>query len=429
MESRFETKAYKRSRSAYVFQCTFEYFIAMLVSDAFLAKLLAALGVSDNLVGIISSFVSLAFVFQLLSIFLVKVVTSKKKLVIICDSVSIFFFMLLYLLPFFPVSDEVKRVLVVISIMLAYSIKYLISSILFKWANSYVDPSLRAVYSSNKEVLSLISGIIFTAVFGYIIDKFESIENLNGAFLFISMSIFVISICNLVSLMMIKSESDSAREEEAGIPLKSVIKNTFGNKNFRNVILMECLQKFAVYFTIGFMGIYKTKDLLLSVFLIQIINIIANVARMLISRKFAVYSDKHSFAKGMELGLCIAALAFFINIFTTKDTWWLVIVFTILYNVSVAGTNQNSFNIAYSYVPLNCITQAMSIKNSISGICGFLASIAGGAVISAVQNNGNMVFGVKIYAQQILSAISFVMIVAAALYIHFVIAKQSIKIQ
>ena len=37
-----------------------------------------------------------------------------------------------------------------------------------------------------------------------------------------------------------------------------------------------------------------------------------------------------------------------------------------LYNVSFAGTNQNSFNIAYSYVPLNCITQAMAIKNSVN---------------------------------------------------------------
>ena len=71
----------------------------------------------------------------------------------------------------------------------------------------------------------------------------------------------------------------------------------------------------------------------------------------------------------------------------------------------------------------------MSIKNSVSGMCGFLASIAGGAIVSMVQNNGNMVFGVQIYAQQILSAISFVLIVAAVLYIHFVIAKQKVKIQ
>lgn len=429
MDNRFETKEYKRSRLAYTMQCAFEYFIALLVADAFLAKLLTELKVSDNLIGIISSFVSLAFVFQLLSIFLVKAKASTKKIVMVCDTVSICFFMFVYLVPFIPVPEDVKRVLVIVSIMVAYAIKYLISSMLFKWANSHVEPSLRAVYSANKEVISLIAGIIFTAVFGYIIDKFESIGNLDGAFLFISMSILVINICNFVCLKLIKSESQEAQEEEASLSVKDVVKNTFVNKNFRNVIFMESLQKFAVYFTIGFMGVYKTKELAISVFVIQVINIIANVARMLLSKPFAIYSDKRSFAKGMELGLCFAAAAFFVNIFTTKETWWIVIIFTVLYNISAAGTNQNSFNIAYSYVPLSCITQAMAIKNSISGLCGFAASIVGGAVLDAIQSNGNMVFGMYINAQQLLSAVSFVLIVIAVLFIHFVIAKQKVKIQ
>ena len=124
-----------------------------------------------------------------------------------------------------------------------------------------------------------------------------------------------------------------------------------------------------------------------------------------------------------------SAAGFFINIFTTPETWWLVILFTVLYNVSLAGTNQNSFNIAYSYVPLNCITQAMAIKNSISGLCGFAASIVGGIVLDIVQKNGNMVLGISINAQQLLSAVSFVLIVVAVLFIHFVIAKQKVKIQ
>ena len=104
-------------------------------------------------------------------------------------------------------------------------------------------------------------------------------------------------------------------------------------------------------------------------------------------------------------------------------------LFTVLYNVSLAGTNQNSFNIAYSYVPLNCITQAMAIKNSISGLCGFMASIVGGIVLDAIQKNGNTILGFSINAQQLLSTVSFVLIVIAVLFIHFVIAKQKVKIQ
>ena len=38
-------------------QCTFEYFVSLLVADAFLAKLLTEIGMNDFLVGIISSFI------------------------------------------------------------------------------------------------------------------------------------------------------------------------------------------------------------------------------------------------------------------------------------------------------------------------------------------------------------------------------------
>ena len=409
-------------------QATFEYFITLLVSDAFLAKLLISLGISDSLNGIISSFISLAFVFQLCSLFLVKTKISTKNTVMFYDSLSIFLFMLLFLVPFFPVGAGIKKILVILFVMFAYASKYVISSICFKWANSYVEPSLRAVYSANKEIVSLLSGIIFTAIFGYIIDKFESLGNLDGAFLFISASIFVLNILNFVSLKMIKDENEEIHNDSA-LSMREVLHHTFVNKNFRNVIFMECVWKFAVYFTIGFLGVYKTKDLAISLFVIQIINITGNVARMLLSRPFAVYSDKRSFARGLELGIWIAAAAFFINMFTMKSSRWLIIVYTILYNVSSAGTNQNSFNIAYSYVPLNCITQAMSIKNCLGGLCGFAASISGGILLGIIQENTVSLFGIAINAQQFLSAVSFVLLVLVALFIHFVIAKQKVKIQ
>ena len=63
----FESKEYKRSRAMYMVQCTFEYFISILIADAFLAKLLTNIGISDSLTGIIASFMSIAFLFQLLS--------------------------------------------------------------------------------------------------------------------------------------------------------------------------------------------------------------------------------------------------------------------------------------------------------------------------------------------------------------------------
>jgi len=409
-------------------QCTLEYFVSLLVTDAFLAKLLSSLGVGDAMVGIISSFISMAFVIQLISIFVVKSRISTKKLVITFDTISQVFFMFIYFVPFIPVSGTLKKTFVVLSILIAYAGKYLIVSIFYKWANSYVEPTKRASYSASKEMISLIAGIIFTIVSGLIIDKYESIGNLNGGFLLIAISMLIINVFNLISLSLIKKESKTSLDEN-NRPFSDVIKNTFGNKNFRNIIYATTLWDTSKFFTIGFMGTFKTKDLLISVFTIQIINMVANFFRLLVTKPFGRYSDKKSFAKGYELALFLAASAFLSNVFTTPKHWYLIIVYTIFYNVCLAGINQNTYNISYSYVDSAYITQAMAIKSSIGGICGFCASLLGGRLLNYVQSNGNRFMGIPIFGQQLLSLISFLLVVIAILFMHFVVAKQKVKIQ
>ena len=427
-ENNYNSMEYKRSRTAYMAQCTFEYFISLLVADAFLAKLLTSLGISDSMVGIISSFISIAFIIQLMSIFLVRTKISSKKLVIFFDTLSQLFFMLMYVIPFIPVSLATKKVLVVVSILIAYAGKYLIISICYKWANSFVEPTKRASYSATKEIISLVTGIIFTAWIGYAIDRFEGAGNLNGAFLFIASAMLIINICNFICFLLIKKESSTELEANSK-PLIDVIKNTLGNKNFRNVIILTILWDVAKYFSVGFMGTFKTKDLLISVFAIQLINMVANVCRIFVSKPFGRYSDKKSFAKGFELALYLAAIAFFANIFTTQKHWYFIIIYTVFYNVCLAGINQNNYNISYSYVKTEYITQAMALKNSFGGICGFMASLMGGRLLNYVQANNNQFFGIHMYGQQLLSAISFVLIVITILFMHFVVAKQEVKVQ
>lgn len=423
----YNSAEYRRSRAAYIIQCTVEYFISILAADAFLAKLLSSMGISDSLIGILSSFISLAFIFQLISIAVMTRKVNIKKFVITCDTLSIFFFTSLYLIPFIPVGTAIKTIIASFGILAAYFMKYLIYSICFKWANSYVEPKRRARYSATKEIISLLSGIFFTAAAGYVIDKYESLGNLNGGFLFIAAAILILNICNFISLMMIGGKSDEISEPP--VSAAAVIENTLKNKNFRNVIIMTVLWDTARYFTIGFLGIFKTKDLLISVFAVQLINMIANFARMAISRPFGKYSDKRSYAAGFELAMIMASAAFFVNMFTTNATWYLTIIYTVLFNCSLAGSNQNAFNITYSYVKSEYITQAMAIKNSIGGICGFAASILGGKILAAVQANGNMIFGIHIYGQQLLSAISCVLTLSVVIFIHKVIKKQKVTIQ
>ncbi len=421
----FNSKEYKRSRKAYMAQCTFDYFITILVADAFLAKLLTNIGLSDAMIGIISSFITIAFMFQLFSIYVAKKIVNTKKTVIVLQTIYILLFCGLYIIPFLPFSTSVKTFMVMGSIMLAYIGSYTAASILYKWANAYVSPDNRGRYSAVKEMISLFAGIVFTLVMGYVIDHYEAIGNIKGGFLFISAAIFTLAVANFISLMLIKNKRrDVTVEKEPSF--SDIIKNTLKNKNFVSVIIMTVLWDVCRYMTIGFLGVFKTKDLLLTVGAVQVINMVANLARMAISVPFGAYSDRTSFASGLKVSFIIAALAFGFNMFTTRETWWFIVIYTILHNVSTAGNNQNSFNIAYSYVKEEYFVPALAIKNSIGGLFGFGATLVGSRILNYVQANGNTFMGIPMYGQQLLSAISFVIAIVLVLFVHFVIEKQKV---
>lgn len=424
MISKYDSKEYKRSRIAYSMQCTFEYFITILVGDAFLAKLLSSMGISDSLIGIISSFVTLAFLFQLSSVFLINKIRNTKRAAILFTSTSQLLFMILYIIPFLSLSRGMKTAFAIIFILGAYFSNYFITSILFKWANSYVSPTKRGSYSATKEMISLASGMVFTLVAGKVVDHFESIGRLETGFIIIAATIFLLCLCNFISLLMIQGETKE--KEHVDLPLRRIINNTFKNKAFVNIIILTCIWDVARYVTIGFLGTYKTKELFFTVGTVQIINIVGNLFRFFASKPFGRFSDKYSFAAGIKLAFIIAAVGFLANIFTTPDTRWLIVVYTVLFAVSNAGTNQNSMNIVYNYVDADYFVPATAIKNSIGGVCGFCATLIGSKLVSVIQANGNMIFGIQIYAQQLLSLISLIMIIIGILFIKFVIQKQEI---
>jgi len=422
----FDTPSYKRSRRAYILECAFEYFVALMVADAFLATLLSHLGLDDAVIGVISSLISLAFLFQLCSIFVVQHIRNIKLVAIPVHCISQMFFLVLYLLPCFDIPKQLRVAVVVGCLLIAYFGNYLVTSVIFNWGNSYVEPSGRANFAATKEIVSLISGVAVSLSMGWAIDRFIESGNIEGGFLFTAAMMLIFTVGDFICLMCMKNQKTEKKPKEGTEPFTKVMRTLFANKGFFCAIVVHCIWTVSVYMTVGFMGTYKTKELLLSVGVVQIINIAACLIRAFFSKPIAHYSDKRSYAQGIKLGMAIAAVGYLINIFTTPSLRWLVVLYTVIYNVSCAGTSQNLINLTYNYVDRKYFAQASAIKYSISGLCGFAASMLGSRILDAVQKNGNTVFGVTVYGQQILSAISLAIVLFGILFVKLVMEKQKI---
>ena len=422
--SPFDSREYRRSRNAYTAQCAFEYFVSILVSDAFLAKLLKHIGMDDAAVGIVASLVSFSFLFQLFSVLLMQRVKNVKRTVLIADTVSQTLFLGVYLTPFLPLPPAGKAAAAGAGMLLGYAFKYAVSSILFRWANSYVDPKKRGEFSAVKEMISLISGILFTLAAGFVFDRFEADGDLRSGFLVLAAAIFALNLCCLVCLLLIRRETGEGNEGRR--PLGQVLGAILGNRAFLRIVVLTCIWNAAQYMSVGFLGTYKTEELAFSVGTAQVVNMAANLCRFAVSKPFGRISDRTSYAHGFGLALLIAAAGFAAGAFTSPSSRWLIALYTALYYVSMAGSNQNSFNMTYSYVEPEYLVQAMAVRSSVGGIAGFAASIAGSRILSVVQAAGNRIGGVEIYGQQILCALSLLLTLAAFVYTKAVVEKQKV---
>lgn len=414
---------YKRSRVAYIAECTFEYFVALLVSDAYLASLLRYMGIGDGMITIISSLISLAFLFQLVALIAVKHIVNVKRASIIFHFASQLFFMSLFLVPFLPIPNQYKTFVVISCVLVAYFGNYLVTTVIYKWGMSYVDPSKRASFGATKEMTSLISGMVFTLAIGFALDGFTEAGNVTGGFIFIAVGILLCSIADLICLLVMKTPKAEEREKKSE-PISSVVKKLFANKAYVCLIVVGILMYVAMYMINGSMGAYKTGDLGFSIGEIQVINTVGVLFRFAVSKPIGKLSDKTSYVTGMMLGFSMLALCFALNVFTTPSTRWMILAYSLLYNGAQAAIHQNFFNSIYDYVGNEYFVHATSIRAAISGISGFLASLASAAILKRVQDNGNVVFGMDMRAQQLLSAIAFVVVLILLAFVFFVLRKQ-----
>ena len=424
MEEIYRSKPYRRSRAAYVAQCTLEYFISILCTDVYLAKLLKFIGCSDAFTGVLASLVSFAFIFQLLTVPLAARLGRVKKAVTALDTASQLLFAALYAVPFLPFGFGGKTAAVTALLLLGYFTFYVNQSVAYGWGNSFVSPDRRARFSASKEMISLSTGVGFTLAAGFITDAFEKNNALPSAFVFLGCVMAAVAASDFFCFTQMEDRSlhgDGAAPQR----LSDVLAHTLGNPRFRKVAFLTALREFAFYTVTGFMGTYKTQELGLSVSTVQIINVASSLGRFAVSRPFGSYADRTSYANGYFLGSVLSAGSLLCGIFTAPRTRWLIVPVSVLSAMSLAGTNQNTFHMIYAFVESDYITPALAINNSVRGVCGFCASLLGSRILSAVQRAGNTVLGRTVYGQQLLHAVALALMLAALAYNRFSVCKQT----
>ena len=414
---------YRSSRVGNIITAALEYFISMLVIDSYLAKLTTDIGISDSVTGILTSFVSLGFGFQLFAIFLINK-KPVKRWVTALTIINQLFFAFVYVIPFFEMSKTVKTVLFVAMLLLAHIILNVSSPAKIDWHMRLVDDDKRGRFTALKEIVSLLGGMVFSFVIGNVIDTCEANGNLHGAFIFCAVGIIGLMVIDTVVLLLMKEKPHEEIEVGEKVPVMKVVGQILRNKKIFKVLLVSVIWYVALYSTIPFYGTYKIKELGFSMTLVSILSAAYAIARSLASRPLGRYADKHSFTRMLNICFVIVFVAYSINMFTVPANGKVFYtIYYMLYAIAMGGINSAGTNLIYDFVEPDKRVAALALQHTLAGFAGFFATILVGFLVDYIQKSGNTFFGMNVYAQQVVSAIGAIVVLLALLYLNTVVKK------
>lgn len=412
-------KNYALGRKMYIVQAGLEYLISILVTGSFLATITRELGLSDSLTGILSSIITMGCLFQLLSVSIRP--RKAKPLVIGLSIANQLLFTLLYIIPLSGMEKQNKAVLFTMTIIGAYFLYNIAHPKKINWMMSLVDDHRRGIFTANKEIISLLAGMFFSFGMGAVLDHFVAIGQIRSAFILAAVVSFVLTVGHTASMLFAveKPALDDCQKR-----LTDNIKSVLKNKNVLSVTGLFAMYYISTNCYSPFLGTYYIGELGFNLKTVTALGIVGSFARILVSKRWGNYADKRSFSVMLEKCFLILIFDRLCVVFATPSTGIVTVALHIILNaVAMGGLNSALINLVFDYVAPEKRADSLAICLAVSGTIGFLTTLLASPLVSIMQKNGNQLFGITIYAQQLLSAVSLLIILGAILYNRKVVMK------
>ena len=415
---------YKNSRVCYVIEETIHYLITILITGAYLAKLTSELGFSDSMTALLGSFVNLGCIFQLLALAIFKNGRVKRKVTVLY-TISHCLFIMLYIVPFFKINPVIKATLFIVFQLGGYFIFNIVSSPRTNWFMALVPDKSRGKFTAFKEAVSLICGIVFKFTMGLLIDHYDTVGNTSASFTVCGIVIFIFMISHTAALIVAKEKEPTMDESTVSNNIKTILTD----KSILPIILISTLWALCYGISTPFLSTYQIKELGFSMTFVAWLSVINASVRIISSMFLGRYADRNSFAKMLKICYLIVAASFLAMTFTTPSNGHIMYtVYEVFMAAAMGGINSAEINLVFDSLSPDKRKNTLSIKQIAYGLCGFTATLIATPLVNYVQASDNTLLGIPVYAQQVLSFVSFILVIILLIYVDKVmVIKKHVK--
>lgn len=333
--------------------------------------------------------------------------------------------MLLYVIPLTGAKKQTKIVLFVVLICAAYLIYNFVHPKKINWLMSLVDDSSRGAFTANKEIVSLVCGMLFSFLMGAIIDRFAETGKIRTAFILSAAVIFILMLMyTLTMIFTVEKETPDSKSSSFLAEVKDLVKN----KNVLKITGVFVLYNISNFASVPFYGTYQINELALNLKTVSVLVILGNISRILVSKLWGKYADRKSFASMTEKCLMFLGIAQLCALFAVpKNGVAMFALYYFFYGIAMGGINSALINLIFDYVAPEKRSDSLAITQAASGLVGFLTTVCLSPLVTLVQNSNNTIFGIHIYAQQICTLISLLFTALSVIYVKKVIIGKESK--
>ena len=284
---------------------------------------------------------------------------------------------------------------------------------------SLVDDSSRGAFTANKEIISLVCGMLFSFLMGAVIDRFAESGEIRTAFILSAAVIFILMLLHTLTMIFTaQKETPDSKNGNFFTGVKDLVKNKYVLK----ITGVFVLYYISTYASVPFYGTYQINELALSLKTVSLLVILGNISRILVSRLWGKYADRKTFAAMTEKCLIFLGIAQICALFAVpKNGVVMFALYYFFYGIAMGGINSALINLIFDYVAPEKRSDSLAITQAASGVVGFLTTVCLSPLVTLVQNSNNTIFGVHIYAQQLCTLISLLITAVSVIYVKKVI--------
>ena len=352
------------------------------VGGAFIVSYALLLGASNFTIGVLAALPTLANVFNLASILLVKRVGSRKPVVVAAETTGRLMLLLVGVLPF-VLTGSVGIGVIVALLTVRYFVGASGGGGWASWVRDVVPDHQRASFFSRRlsymQFVGIVLGLVLGAAIDYATANYPDYELPAYSSLFVAGGL-----SGLVGVLALARTPEPPMEPIV-LRVGELLRLPFRDANFRRLIVYMASWNFTINIAAPFFTVFMLEQVGLSLTWVMALTTVNQLAMAYYLRVWGRYAERYS--NKAILRTCIPAMLLTLFAWTfvlTPErhavTMLLLVLLHLVGGVALAGINLASNNIGYRLAPKQNSVAFLSTLSLTNAAAAGLAPIFGGAV-------------------------------------------------